>query len=490
LLRQYRRFFGFVSADFVGYPMVDARWRWFGLVRDGLPMTLTLTMLRCPDAVPPQTRTVPGGEFSIGRGPENDWVLPDPERFLSKRHCVLAFHAGGWQVADLSTNGTFLNRDAEPIGRGEPRSLRDGDRLRFGPYEIEARLAAEAEPLPLPSAARFEPLATDPFRLGSAARAAGPFAPDPLLQPQHGADPFAVGLAPPSINLPADYDPLAPETAEPGFADPVQSDHSPHLEDAFAPPIARSVLPEDWDRDLEAPLAAALAAPAAAASPPPPVIEPTAPPPPVVAPAAAPPPASIPQAGEDLFAAFLRGAGLDDIRPADPAAAMERLGATFRAFVSGLRQAMIARAAIKGELRIEATQIRSRGNNPLKFSADDDDALAALLGAGRRTEMGAVAAVSEALRDLRLHELATLAAMQAAARALLAEFEPARLSAGRAGFDLVPMQRKAHAWDRFEALHARIAQALADDFDSVFGKAFARAYEEALAAASAREPEP
>jgi predicted component of type VI protein secretion system len=104
--------------------------------------------------------------------------------------------------------------------------------------------------------------------------------------------------------------------------------------------------------------------------------------------------------------------------------------------------------------------------------------------------MGAVAAVSEALRDLRLHELATLAAMQAAARALLAEFEPARLSAGRAGFDLVPMQRKAHAWDRFEALHARIAQALADDFDSVFGKAFARAYEEALAAASAREPEP
>jgi len=52
------------------------------------------------------------------------------------------------------------------------------------------------------------------------------------------------------------------------------------------------------------------------------------------------------------------------------------------------------------------------------------------------------------------------------------------------------MQRKAHAWDAFEQLHARISQALTDDFDSIFGKAFARAYERALAEISTREPEP
>ena len=63
---------------------------------------------------------------------------------------------------------------------------------------------------------------------------------------------------------------------------------------------------------------------------------------------------------------------------------MEALGAAFRAVVSGLRQAMMARSAIKGEFHIEQTMIRSRGNDPLKFSADDDDALAALLGVGRR----------------------------------------------------------------------------------------------------------
>ena len=105
-------------------------------------MTLTLSMLRCPDDVAPETRTVSGGEFSIGRGAENDWVLSDPERGLSKRHCVLAFHAGGWQVADVSTNGTFMNREGEAIGRDQVRDLRDGDRLCFGAYEIEVHIDA------------------------------------------------------------------------------------------------------------------------------------------------------------------------------------------------------------------------------------------------------------------------------------------------------------------------------------------------------------
>ena len=37
-----------------------------------------MTVLRCPDTVAPETRNVSGGEFSVGRGPGVDWVLPDP----------------------------------------------------------------------------------------------------------------------------------------------------------------------------------------------------------------------------------------------------------------------------------------------------------------------------------------------------------------------------------------------------------------------------
>ena len=54
------------------------------------------------------------------------------------------------------------------------------------------------------------------------------------------------------------------------------------------------------------------------------------------------------------------------------------------------------------------------------------------------------------------------------------------------GMSLLPAQKKARAWDAYETLHARTVQALADDFDSVFGKAFARAYERSLQEISAR----
>ncbi|MGH7076557.1 MAG: type VI secretion system-associated FHA domain protein, partial [Acetobacteraceae bacterium] len=114
-------------------------------------MALTLSVLRCPDLVAPETREVGGGEFNIGRGSDNDWVLADPDRHLSKRHCVVAFRSGTWQLADVSTNGTFLNREAEPVGTAQPRTLRDGDRLRLGPYEIEIRIAEEAAAFRSPS---------------------------------------------------------------------------------------------------------------------------------------------------------------------------------------------------------------------------------------------------------------------------------------------------------------------------------------------------
>jgi type VI secretion system FHA domain protein len=99
-------------------------------------------------------------------------------------------------------------------------------------------------------------------------------------------------------------------------------------------------------------------------------------------------------------------------------------------------------------------------------------------------------AVADALRDIRLHELASMAAMQAAVRTLLDGLDPAKLRASAeqsGGMTLLPAQKKARAWDAYEALHSRTVQALADDFDSVFGKAFARAYEQALDEIAAKE---
>jgi type VI secretion system protein ImpI/type VI secretion system protein len=404
-----------------------------------------------------------------------------------------------------------MNREGEPIGRDQVRDLRDGDRLCFGAYEIEvhidAALSQRMANTPSPSAVRRsadtpELFALDPFATPPSRGRDERFQHDPFLDPSSVDDPFASEVGSNPVSLPADYDPLAPDPTDRGFRGPTQSDHTPHIEDAFSPPNARSVLPEDWDREVRPPSASPAAAPVGASEPqaapipmPPPGLtaplheEPITASAPVRSP---PPPAAQPHASDELLAAFLRGAGLTDLHLEDPALVMEALGAAFRAIVSGLRQALIARAAVKGEFRIEQTMIRARGNNPLKFSLGDDDALAALIGAGRRSEMGAVEAVSDALRDIRLHELATMAAMQSAVRALLAEFDPEKLAraAEHTGLSLIAAQRKAHAWDAFERLHARITAALMDDFDSVFGKAFARAYEGALAEISAKEPNP
>ena len=213
----------------------------------------------------------------------------------------------------------------------------------------------------------------------------------------------------------------------------------------------------------------------------------TARPPPAAPVAAAPAPVV---ADGALLTAFLDGAGMGDVKPADPPGMMRGLGQAFRTLVSGLRAVLIARASIKSEFRIEQTMIRARGNNPLKFSADDDDALSALLGVGRRVDMTPAAAVADALKDIRLHELASMAAMQSAVRTLLDGLDPAKLRAQAeqsGGLSVLPAQRKARAWDAYEALHNKTVQALSDDFDSVFGKAFARAYERALDEVSARD---
>lgn len=88
--------------------------------------------------------TMRGASLTIGRGPDNDLVLPDPDRMVSKTHCVIENHGGNVVAVDLSTNGTFLNYGKVPLGR-TPTPLNDGDVLSLGPYEIVVALAPGAE---------------------------------------------------------------------------------------------------------------------------------------------------------------------------------------------------------------------------------------------------------------------------------------------------------------------------------------------------------
>jgi type VI secretion system FHA domain protein len=159
---------------------------------------------------------------------------------------------------------------------------------------------------------------------------------------------------------------------------------------------------------------------------------------------------------------------------------MRAAGAVFRALVEGLRQVLISRAAIKNELHVEQTMLRAHDNNALKFSVTTEDALAALLQPSRRGYMPPLKATQEAFDDVRGHELAVMAGVQTALMGLLRRFEPGalekRLQPGRLE-SLLPMAHKARTWELFCATYKDIAHEAEDDFQSVFGREFARAYD-------------
>src|ERR1700756_3343929 len=86
--------------------------------------------------------SVEGG--TIGRSADNDWVLPDPLRYVSAHHAGVQFREGHFYLQDVSTNGVYVNDDMEPLakrGSGGYR-LADGDLLRMGDYHIVAALEA------------------------------------------------------------------------------------------------------------------------------------------------------------------------------------------------------------------------------------------------------------------------------------------------------------------------------------------------------------
>jgi FHA domain-containing protein len=90
----------------------------------------------------------------------------------------------------------------------------------------------------------------------------------------------------------------------------------------------------------------------------------------------------------------------------------------------------------------------------------------------------------DAYSDLRAHQFAFVAGMQAALEGVLERFDPQSLEGQLSGMSvlssLLPGSRKARMWDVFVDHYANIREEASDDFHTLFGKAFLKAYEEQL----------
>ena len=110
---------------------------------------------------------VTGGK--VGRAQDNDWILPDPDRYVSSHHCKVDFRAGQWILEDTSTNGVFINGSDTPASVDGAYKLQDGDRLRLGDYEVLVSIderndfaADESGQIPAPPRVRNKAVKTHP----------------------------------------------------------------------------------------------------------------------------------------------------------------------------------------------------------------------------------------------------------------------------------------------------------------------------------------
>lgn len=212
------------------------------------------------------------------------------------------------------------------------------------------------------------------------------------------------------------------------------------------------------------------------------------------APAAAPVAAAVPvaaapvaravPAGESaaLIAALREGLGMPQL-PIDSLTPefMRLLGQLVQEAARGTVELLVARAALKREIRAEVTMIVAKENNPLKFSPTVEVALGHLLSPPQRGFLPPERAMREAYDDLRAHQFAFVAGMRAALEGVLKRFDPAvlegKLTQKSVLASVLPGARKARMWDVFTELYGQISAEASDDFHELFGKEFLRAYE-------------
>ncbi len=445
-------------------------------------LTLEITGPHARDLGPAHRKVfgVDGG--TIGRLPDNDWVLPD--RYVSNHHARIRFEGDTFYIEDTSTNGVFVNSPDNRLTRGKPQAIVSGDCIFIEPYEIPAAIS------------RAFTSADDPF--GLPAPAVAPIRPpmpaERYVEPMAGADVDPLKLL--------DLEPAershrnTPRAADLAAVSPLSAHYRPPAPVPISPvsdPFAAagpSAIPDDYD-PLRSDSQIIRAQPRVAAPPAPTPTPSGAPSPPAVMRRDTPPSRRPPTtaSADDTLRAVLEGAGLHGVDVTPELA--RNFGAILRVVVQGVMDVLQARQRIKEEFRMRATTFKPKENNPLKFSANVDDALHNLLVKRNDAYFEPVRAFEDAFDDVRHHQMAMLAGVRAAFETMLAEFDPERL---QDEFDrqprkgaLISMPAKLRYWEMYREKVHEIVKDADTSFRELFGDEFARAYERQLEQLKARD---
>lgn len=450
---------------------------------------------------------VTGGR--IGRAADNDWILPDPDRYISSHHCKVEFRAGHWVLEDTSTNGVFINGSDVPASVEGAYSLKDGDRLRLGDYELLVSIderqdfppdasgqmpAPQRAPSRRPEPAPIEDLGEELDLTDLLSDASVKPAPPPAKLPQMTSA-FDLGRA-----LGIDLQPPPPKPAasprtntvpgkppRSGFQSLLDGPDEPHqrsITQTLDRAIEKERRNEEWQMQTQPydrkSLQALTNNPAALAR----VLDK-----PLPAPTAQPQPVERRREGSTLepangVEAFCRGAGIDpSALPLEAQHALLQIaGQMTREVVLGLMETLKGRSDQKNRLRLSQTTIQPSENNPIKFSASVDEALLKLLDGHSSRYLGPVEAIRDSFADLRTHQVALSSAIQAAVDEVMNRIEPRELQEkfdrGLKRGALLGAANKMKYWDLYAEFYQVLNQRNEQNLPTLFAEELARTYAE------------
>ena len=185
---------------------------------------------------------------------------------------------------------------------------------------------------------------------------------------------------------------------------------------------------------------------------------------------------------DSLMRELLASAGIVGVEPSTELA--RTMGAILRIAVSGMMEVQRARERMKDELRVRGTIFKPAHNNPLKFSANVEDAFHNLLIKHNAAYLDPTHAFEDAFHDVRDHHAAILAALRLAFEAMLSQFDPARM---QEEFDrqmkkgsILGVPVKLRYWDLYRDRYGDMVKDADTSFRHLFGDKFATEYEEQL----------
>lgn len=359
---------------------------------------------------------------SIGRSLQNDWILPDPERYISGKHAVIDFKGGIYYLVDTSSNGVYVNGDCDPVGKGNVRRLFNGDVLRFGDFEINVSIdEGESLVMPLdePESKVREHVAT---LVADESYATGV----QLLDEDEmtGDDDFQSALFGGAANS-EDIGEPEPEPQAPVNA----PKHAVPKELAEADLVATDLI--------------------------------------------------------DSFLDGL-GINRAELDPStDLAEVMQNAGEILHEFVAGVTGLIASRANMKNAFKLDQTTVLPRHNNPLKLSANTKDSLKQLLIGKAGEYLGPRDAAREVCNDLLFHQDAMLDAMADAFDDFANRFEPQELSesfdTSLSSNPLLRWRNKSKYWPMYCDFYPILTEKGSGRYPQVFAEEFVAAYEKHLA---------